>query len=307
MRAPPARSPRPRPNSFRQNQGFSPLTLQTYQVQENLQDTFKPSIVLPLASATRGLIVPVDNRYAPVCQPGTFRGPDQFVPCTLCNLGEFQEFAAQKNCELCPKVGGPRRRRARADVATVSYQPARAASSRTVAKRCTHAWVGIGATQAHRAGRTSSTRSSRASRYRTTMPTRRACPIASSARSTPSPRNAALRTRLSACARCALSLRPAASRAPAHTRGLTKTLTPVRHVARAALQVGFFNRQGQPGRPCEPCPENAVCRGGTRLPSPLAGFYAEQDEPFTMYRWVSQLRQHVPGACATLWRGVGCA
>lgn len=76
-------------NRFRQNQGYDPVTLQTYEVTENLKLAFKPSLVLPLLSATRPLLLPQTNRYIEVCQPGTFRGPDAFVPCTACPTGKF--------------------------------------------------------------------------------------------------------------------------------------------------------------------------------------------------------------------------
>ncbi|KAG2448437.1 hypothetical protein HYH02_006329 [Chlamydomonas schloesseri] len=91
-------------NRFRQNQGYDPVTLQTYEVTENLKLAFKPSLVLPLLSATRPLLLPQANRYIEICQPGTFRGPDAFVPCTECPAGQFQEFSGKTNCELCPKV-----------------------------------------------------------------------------------------------------------------------------------------------------------------------------------------------------------
>lgn len=64
---------------------------------------YKPTIVLPLQLAQQALVLPQPNRYAPVCQPGTFRGPDDFLPCTPCVAGEFQEYAGKKSCELCPK------------------------------------------------------------------------------------------------------------------------------------------------------------------------------------------------------------
>ncbi|KXZ55131.1 hypothetical protein GPECTOR_3g282 [Gonium pectorale] len=71
-------------NRFRMNRGYDPVTLQTYLTTENLQYVFKPSLVLPLSSATRPLLLPQPNRYAPVCPAGTYRGDDDFAPCISC-------------------------------------------------------------------------------------------------------------------------------------------------------------------------------------------------------------------------------
>ncbi len=88
---------------FRQNQAYSPVTLQTYEVWENLKHAYKPALVLPLASATQSLLLPQPNRYATVCQPGTYRGTDDFEPCIDCSPGYFQEFSGRTSCELCPR------------------------------------------------------------------------------------------------------------------------------------------------------------------------------------------------------------
>ncbi|PNH08685.1 hypothetical protein TSOC_004720, partial [Tetrabaena socialis] len=85
------------------NQGYTPVILQTYEVTESLQKAYKPSLVLPLVTATRPLLLPQHNLYAPTCQPGTFKGTDEFLDCIPCNPGEFQEFPGRTNCELCPR------------------------------------------------------------------------------------------------------------------------------------------------------------------------------------------------------------
>ncbi|GFR39733.1 hypothetical protein Agub_g215 [Astrephomene gubernaculifera] len=172
-------------NRYRQNQGYSPVTLQTYEVTENLMLAYKPSVVLPLSSATRPLLLPQHNRYAPVCQPGTYRGTDEFVECIPCNPGEFQEFSSQGNCELCAKD--------------------------------------FYADQSSMAN----------------------------------------------CREC-----------PANT--LT-TQRGSKNLTDCICKVGFYNRDGLPGLPCEACPKNAVCEGGTSMPFPLPGFYAEPGSPHVMY------------------------
>ncbi|GLC59944.1 hypothetical protein PLESTB_001556600 [Pleodorina starrii] len=173
-------------NRFRQNQAYTPVTLQTYVVTDNLRTAYKPSLVLPLSSATRPLLLPQPNRYAAVCQPGTYRGSDDFQPCIECSPGSFQEFPSRTSCELCPK----------------DYYANAAA-----------------------------------------MPVCLTCP----------------------------------DYTLTNQRGSTGLTDCI-------CKAGYFNRAGQPGLPCEPCPDNAVCEGGTSKPIPLAGFYAERQAPFTMYR-----------------------
>jgi hypothetical protein len=49
-----------------------------------------PFTVLPLSSAAKGIVMPQPNRYAPVCPPGSYQNPDQFLPCIPCPQGQFQ-------------------------------------------------------------------------------------------------------------------------------------------------------------------------------------------------------------------------
>jgi hypothetical protein len=72
-------------------------------------------------------------------------------------------------------------------------------------------------------------------------------------------------------------------------------------------QPGFFNRLGLPGLPCEPCPLNALCEGGTTRPVPIRGFYAEASAPFTMYRCNPSSVCTGNFTCKTGYRGRMCA
>lgn len=74
------------------------------QVVKDLKKVVLPFPVLPLSDASKPAVLPQPNKFAPVCEPGTFRGPDDFLPCIKCKPGEFQEFSGKTNCELCPKV-----------------------------------------------------------------------------------------------------------------------------------------------------------------------------------------------------------
>ncbi|KAG2448436.1 hypothetical protein HYH02_006328 [Chlamydomonas schloesseri] len=70
---------------------------------------------------------------------------------------------------------------------------------------------------------------------------------------------------------------------------------------------GYFNRLGLPGLPCEACPKNAYCEGGTTLPAPDPGFYAEQSAPFTMYPCNPSSVCNGNFTCAKGYRGRMCA
>jgi hypothetical protein len=49
-----------------------------------------PATVLPLTNAAKSIVMPQPNRYAPVCPPGSYQNPDQFLPCIPCPAGQFQ-------------------------------------------------------------------------------------------------------------------------------------------------------------------------------------------------------------------------
>ncbi|EFJ40756.1 hypothetical protein VOLCADRAFT_99335 [Volvox carteri f. nagariensis] len=171
---------------FRQNHGYSPVILQTYEISESLMRAYKPSVVLPLSAATRPLLLPQPNRYALTCQPGTHRGEDDFQPCIECRPGQFQEFPGRTSCELCPKD----------HFANASAMPV--------------------------------------------------------------------------CLAC-----------PYNTLTIQRGST---NLTECLCKLGYYNSAGLPGLPCEPCPANALCEGGTSLPVPLPGFYADRRAPFQMYR-----------------------
>ncbi len=63
---------------------------QVFRTVSNLQAVDLPLVVLPLSDAATGAVIPQSNRYAPVCQPGTYAGPDEFLPCIPCPAGSFQ-------------------------------------------------------------------------------------------------------------------------------------------------------------------------------------------------------------------------
>ncbi|KAL6758673.1 hypothetical protein V8C86DRAFT_3025352 [Haematococcus lacustris] len=90
-------------NRFRQNYAGVTRILQVLPSVQDSRPVNLPATVLPVTEAQKALVVPQPNRYAPICQPGTFRGADDFLPCTLCQPGQFQDQEGARQCESCPR------------------------------------------------------------------------------------------------------------------------------------------------------------------------------------------------------------
>ena len=61
---------------------------QVFTVTQDLKVVNAPSVVLPAVEATQALVIPRPNIYAPVCPPGSYQNPNDYLPCIPCPAGE---------------------------------------------------------------------------------------------------------------------------------------------------------------------------------------------------------------------------
>ena len=59
-----------------------------FTVTQDLKVANVPLVVEPAVLATHSIVIPRPNLYAPVCPPGSFQNPDDYLPCIKCPPGK---------------------------------------------------------------------------------------------------------------------------------------------------------------------------------------------------------------------------
>ena len=65
--------------------------------------------------------------------------------------------------------------------------------------------------------------------------------------------------------------------------GTTTQMRGAHCIEECKCKVGYFNAAGETGVACDPCPVGALCPGGTELPIPLQGYWANETRRSEIY------------------------